>query len=49
MFISKDVLPAEPPTKPMPVDTILTIVSYIGCGLSVIALVIALVTYLAEK
>ena len=44
----QDVLP-ETSTQPTPVDTILTVVSYIGSGLSVIALVIALVTYLAEK
>ena len=44
----QDVLP-ETSTQPPPVDTILTVVSYIGSSLSVIALVIALVTYLAEK
>ena len=36
-------------TSDQTVDTILTVVSYIGSSLSVIALVIALVTYLAEK
>ena len=44
----QDVLP-ETSTQPPIVEEILTVVSYIGSGLSVIALVIALVSYLGEK
>ena len=44
----QDVLP-KTSTQPPFVEEILTVMSYIGSGLSVIALVIALVTYLAEK
>ena len=44
----QDILP-DHETSNQPVNTILTVVSYIGSGLSVIALVIALATYLAEK
>ena len=44
----QDILP-DHETSNQPVSTILTVVSYIGSSLSVIALVIALVTYLAEK
>ena len=44
----QDVLP-ETSTQPPIVEEILTVVSYIGSSLSVIALIIALVTYIAEK